>query len=256
MVQANLIEQEQMAALGSLVAGVSHEVNTPIGVALTAASSMGSYADQLVQLLGGAKVSRAELIDIATALKDAAALIERNLARAADLIGNFKQLAVDQVSEYVADLALHDYVHGLVSAHSPELRKASLGVELDIAPDCQVRLAAGKLSQILSNLLMNSARHGYPHGGPGRITIRARIEAGADAGALSWLLLEFSDDGIGLAPAVREHMFEPFFTTKRGQGGSGLGMHIVYTIVQQLGGQVSAVDGSPGCHIHVRLPLA
>ena len=251
--QANLIDQEQMAALGSLVAGVSHEVNTPIGVALTAASSMGSYADQLVQLLGAAKVSRAELIDIAESLKGAAALIERNLARAADLIGNFKQLAVDQVSEYVADLALHDYVHGLVSAHSPELRKAALGVELDIAPDCHVRLAAGKLSQILSNLLMNSARHGYPQGGPGRITIRARIEA-PDAGA-PWLLLEFSDDGVGLAPAVREHMFEPFFTTKRGQGGSGLGMHIVYTIVQQLGGQISAVDATPGCHIHIRLPL-
>ena len=254
--QANLIEQEQMAALGSLVAGVSHEVNTPIGVALTAASSMGSYADQLVQLLGGAKVSRAELIDIAESLKGAAALIERNLARAADLIGNFKQLAVDQVSEYVADLALHDYVHGLVSAHSPELRKAALGVELDIAPDCHVRLAAGKLSQILSNLLMNSARHGYPQGGPGRITIRARIEADADDAALRWLLLEFSDDGVGLAPAVREHMFEPFFTTKRGQGGSGLGMHIVYTIVQQLGGQVCAIDCVPGCHIQIRLPLA
>jgi len=253
--QANLIEQEQMAALGSLVAGVSHEVNTPVGVALTAASSMGSYADQMVQLLGGAKVSRAELIDLAEALKGAAALVERNLARAAELIGNFKQLAVDQVSEYVADLALHEYVHGLVSAHSPELRKAALRVQLDIAPDCRVRLAAGKLSQILSNLLMNSARHGYPHGGPGQISIRAQIEVEESDGR-KWLSLEFADDGIGLAPAVREHMFEPFFTTKRGQGGSGLGMHIVYTIVQQLGGQVRATDGAPGCHIHIRLPLA
>src|SRR5471030_367743 len=251
---AELQQQEQMAALGSLVAGVSHEVNTPVGVALTAASSMGSYADQMVQLLGGAKVSRAELIDLAEALKGAAALVERNLARAAELIGNFKQLAVDQVSEYVADLALHEYVHGLVSAHSPELRKAALRVQLDIAPDCRVRLAAGKLSQILSNLLMNSARHGYPHGGPGQISIRAQIEVEESDGR-KWLSLEFADDGIGLAPAVREHMFEPFFTTKRGQGGSGLGMHIVYTIVQQLGGQVRATDGAPGCHIHIRLPL-
>ena len=116
-----------------------------------------------------------------------------------------------------------------------------------------MRLASGKLSQILSNLLMNSARHGYPQGGPGSITIRASVEA---AGDKDYLLLEFCDDGVGVEPAVREHMFEPFFTTKRGQGGSGLGMHIVHTIVQQLGGQVRAIEGQPGCHIHIRLPLA
>ena len=206
-----------------------------------------------MQRLAAPKVSRAELIEVADALKGAAALVERNLTRAAELIGNFKQLAVDQVSEYVTDLALHDYVQGLVSAHSPELRKAALQVELGIAPDCRVRLAAGKLSQILSNLLMNSARHGYPQGGPGRISICAGIEADA---AASWLWLEFADDGIGLAPAVREHMFEPFFTTKRGKGGSGLGMHIVQTIVQQQGGQIRAVEGVAGCHIHIRLPLS
>ena len=252
--QTSLLEQEQMAALGSLVAGVSHEVNTPIGVALTAASSMGSYADQLVCMLSAPKVSRTELIDIAQALTGAAALVERNLTRAAELIGNFKQLAVDQSSEYVADLVLYDYVHGLVSAHSPELRKSALRVQLEIDPACRVRLASGKLSQILSNLLMNSARHGYPDGGPGSITIRAGLEAPVNG--TTWLSLEFCDDGIGLAPAVREHMFEPFFTTKRGQGGSGLGMHIVHTIVQQLGGQVRAIDGARGCHIHIRLPLA
>ena len=235
------------------MAGVSHEVNTPIGVALTAASSMGSYADQLVQMLAAPKVSRTELIDIAQALTGAAALVERNLTRAAELIGNFKQLAVDQASEYVADLVLYDYVHGLVSAHSPELRKSALRVQLEIDPACRVRLASGKLSQILSNLLMNSARHGYPHGGPGSITIRAGVDT---EDARQWLSLEFCDDGIGLAPAVREHMFEPFFTTKRGQGGSGLGMHIVHTIVQQLGGQVRAIEDQPGCHIHIRLPLA
>ena len=252
--QASLLEQEQMAALGSLVAGVSHEVNTPIGVALTAASSMGSYADQLVCMLSAPKVSRTELIDIAKALTGAAALVERNLTRAAELIGNFKQLAVDQASEYVADLVLHDHVHSLVSAHSPELRKSALQVHIEIDPACRVRLASGKLSQILSNLLMNSARHGYPNGGPGQITIRASLEAPVNG--TPWLSLEFCDDGIGLAPAVREHMFEPFFTTKRGKGGSGLGMHIVHTIVQQLGGQVHAIDGANGCHIHIRLPLA
>jgi two-component system NtrC family sensor kinase len=252
--QANLVEQEKMAALGALVAGVAHEVNTPIGVAVTAASGLSSYADKLIATLGGAKVSRAELAELAGRLKAAAGLVEQNLARAAELIGNFKQLAVDQGSEHVAELALRDYVHGVVSAHSPELRKAGIRVELLIEPSCRVRLAAGKVSQVLSNLLMNAAKHGYPDGGPGRVTIAGRVD-GADPAA-PWLLLDFADDGIGLAPGIRERVFEPFFTTKRGQGGSGLGMHIVYTIVHQLGGQV-AVDGGAarGCRINVRLPL-
>ncbi|WP_317203887.1 HAMP domain-containing sensor histidine kinase [Janthinobacterium sp.] len=253
--QSSLVEQEKMAALGALVAGVAHEVNTPIGVAVTAASGLSAYADKLIATLGGEKVSRRELGELAGRLKAAAGLVEQNLARAAELIGNFKQLAVDQGSEHVTELALRDYVQGLVSAHSPELRKAAIAVELRIDAAIRVRLAAGKVAQILSNLLMNAAKHAYPDGGPGLVTISAGIDAGAAGAACLWL--DFADDGVGLAPGVRERVFEPFFTTKRGQGGSGLGMHIVYTIVQQLGGQV-AVDGAAarGCAIRIRLPLA
>ncbi|MDC8757250.1 sensor histidine kinase [Janthinobacterium fluminis] len=251
--QASLVEQEKMAALGALVAGVAHEVNTPIGVAVTAASGLSGYADRLLAALDGQKVSRAELVELAGRVKAAAGLVEQNLARAAELIGNFKQLAVDQGTEHITELALLDYVQGVVSAHSPELRKAAIQVELRIGADSRVRLAAGKVSQILSNLLMNAAKHAYPDGGPGRVTISASVVAGTDG---PWLLLDFADDGIGLAPGIREHVFEPFFTTKRGQGGSGLGMHIVYTIVHQLGGQVAADSTvARGCCIHVRLPL-
>lgn len=251
--QASMVEQEKMAALGALVAGVAHEVNTPIGVAVTAASGMGTYAEQMVEMLNSPKVSRSELVSLATRLTGAAALIEQNLARAAELIGNFKQLAVDQGTEHVTELALHDYVHGVVSAHSPELRKGTITVELDIPDTLRPRLPGGKLSQILSNFLMNSAKHGYPDGGPGVVTVRAREEQD-DGGR--WLAMEFTDDGIGLAPGVRERVFEPFFTTKRGQGGSGLGMHIVYTIVHQMGGKVWAdADVKKGCRFHVRLPL-
>ncbi|MES2261300.1 MAG: HAMP domain-containing sensor histidine kinase [Pseudomonadota bacterium] len=252
--QANLVEQEKMAALGALVAGVAHEVNTPIGVAVTAASSMGSYTGQMVEMLGGEKVSRSSLMALAMRLQEGATLIEQNLERAAVLIGNFKQLAVDQGSEHVTELALRDYVDGVASAHSPELRKAGIKVVLEIDEGLRVRLPAGKFSQILSNLLMNAARHAYPDGGPGIVTIAARREDDAQAGDA--LLLDFADDGIGLEPGVRERIFEPFFTTKRGQGGSGLGMHIVYTILHQMGGQV-AVDDSVqrGCRFRLRLPL-
>ena len=252
--QASMVEQEKMAALGALVAGVAHEVNTPIGVAVTAASGMSAFAGQMVETLNGAKVSRSELISLAERLKGAATLIEQNLARAAELIGNFKQLAVDQGTEHVTDLALRDYVQGVVSAHSPELRKGAITVDLRIAEMLRARMPAGKLSQVLSNLLMNSAKHAYPDGGPGIVTIEARVETEQDG--REWLLIDFADDGVGMPPGVRERVFEPFFTTKRGQGGSGLGMHIVYTIVQQMGGRVAVDAGMErGCRFHVKLPI-
>lgn len=253
--QATLVEQEKMVALGALVAGVAHEVNTPIGVAVTAASSMASYADDLIKCVSGERVSRSELLATARRLAEGAQLIERNLARAADLIGNFKQLAVDQGSTHVAEVALREHALSVVSAHGPELRKVGLTVEVDIAPELRTRLDAGRWSQVLSNLLMNAAKHGYPDGGPGTVTLAARL--GLEGGT-RWLLLEFADDGVGLTGEVRERLFEPFFTTKRGQGGSGLGMHIVYTIVHQMGGAVAvaaAESGSRGCRIKLRLPL-
>ncbi|SDH03818.1 MULTISPECIES: GAF domain-containing sensor histidine kinase [unclassified Duganella] len=253
--QATLVEQEKMVALGALVAGVAHEVNTPIGVAVTAASTMASYAEDLVKCVSAERVSRSELLAMAQRLSEGAQLIERNLARAADLIGNFKQLAVDQGSVHETEVALREHALSVVSAHGPELRKVGLAVQVDIAPELRTRLDAGRWSQVLSNLLMNAAKHGYPDGGPGKVTLAARL---ALEGGMRWLLLEFADDGVGLTGEVRERLFEPFFTTKRGQGGSGLGMHIVYTIVHQMGGQVAVAasePGSAGCRLKLRLPV-
>jgi signal transduction histidine kinase len=253
--QATLVEQEKMVALGTLVAGVAHEVNTPIGVAVTAASTMASYADDLIKCVSGERVSRSALLTTAQRLREGAQLIERNLARAADLIGNFKQLAVDQGSAHVSEVGVREHVLSVVSAHGPELRKVGISVEVDIAPELRTRLDAGRWSQVLSNLLMNAAKHAYPNGGPGQVTLAARL---ALEGGVRWLLLEFADDGVGLNGEVRERLFEPFFTTKRGQGGSGLGMHIVYTIVHQMGGHVAVAPAAPdsaGCRIKLRLPV-
>jgi len=252
--QATLVEQEKMVALGTLVAGVAHEVNTPIGVAVTAASTMASYAEDLFKCVSGERVSRSELLATVQRLREGAQLIERNLARAADLIGNFKQLAVDQGSQHESEVRLREHALSVVSAHGPELRKVGITVEVDIAADLRTRLDTGRWSQVLSNLLMNAAKHGYPDGGPGKVTLAAHM---ALEGGAYWLLLEFADDGIGLTQEVRERLFEPFFTTKRGQGGSGLGMHIVYTIVHQMGGQVAVAPSAPGtgCRIRLRLPV-
>jgi signal transduction histidine kinase len=252
--QATLVEQEKMVALGALVAGVAHEVNTPIGVAVTAASTMVSYAEDMLKCVSGERVSRSELQTVAQRLREGAQLIERNLARAADLIGNFKQLAVDQGSEHVTEVGLLEHALSVVSAHGPELRKVGISVEVNIAADLRTRLDAGRWSQVLSNLLMNTAKHAYPNGGPGKVSLGARM---ALEGGAYWMLFEFADDGVGLTAEVRERLFEPFFTTKRGQGGSGLGMHIVYTIVHQMGGQVAVAATAPdaGCRIKLRLPV-
>ncbi|MET0320909.1 MAG: HAMP domain-containing sensor histidine kinase [Duganella sp.] len=250
--QAILVEQEKMAALGALVAGVAHEVNTPIGVAVTASSSLSSYAEELVRCVTSERVSRSSLVATAHRLRDAAQLIERNLARAADLIGNFKQLAVDQGSDHVTEIDVREHALGVVSAHGPELRKVGIDVEIAVPAGLRLRLDAGRWSQVLSNLLMNTAKHGYPNGGPGRVVLRGDVAL--DGGA-RWLLLEFADDGAGLTREVRERLFEPFFTTKRGQGGSGLGMHIVYTIMHQMGGHVAVAGEGPGCRITLRLPV-
>ena len=250
-----LVEQEKMAALGGLVAGVAHEINTPIGVAVTAASGLSNYADMLVESINAPRVSRSELAEATQRLKNGAVLVEQNLARAAELIGNFKQLAVDQNSEHVGLLKLRDYVQGVVSAHSPELRRAGIKAVIEIDGAIEARLAAGRFSQLISNLLMNAVRHAFPNGGPGTVWLRA--SAAGDTGR-RWLLFDVADNGVGLTPEVRERLFEPFFTTKRGQGGSGLGMHIVYTIVHQMGGTVTAdaaAPSAPGCTIRMRLPL-
>lgn len=251
--QATLVEQEKMVALGALVAGVAHEVNTPIGVAVTAASTMASFADELMKCISAERVSRSELMSLAQRLREGTQLIERNLARAADLIGNFKQLAVDQGSQHISEVSLREHALSVISAHGPELRKVGIRVEVEIAAELRTWLDAGRWSQVLSNLLMNAAKHGYPDGGPGQVVLAARL---ALEGGVRWLLVEFIDDGVGLTAEARERMFEPFFTTKRGQGGSGLGMHIVYTIVHQMGGQVAvaASEAGQGCCIKLRLP--
>jgi two-component system NtrC family sensor kinase len=252
--QAILVEQEKMAALGALVAGVAHEVNTPIGVAVTASSSLSSYAEELVRCVTSERVSRSSLVATAHRLRDAAQLIERNLARAADLIGDFKQLAVDQGSDHVVELDVREHALAVVSAHGPALRKVGIEVEIAVPAGLRLRVDAGRWSQVLSNLLMNSAKHGYPDGGPGKVVLRGEVTL--DGGA-RWLLLEFADDGAGLTREERDRLFEPFFTTKRGQGGSGLGMHIVYTIMHQMGGHVAVAPAAegPGCRITLRLPV-
>lgn len=246
-----LLEQEQLAALGHLVAGIAHEINTPIGIAVTAASGMEEFARSMGRKLQGERVSRSELQTLAAQLQDGAALVNNNLARAAALISNFKTLAVDQASEAEMHLDLGPYLHGVVMAHQPVLRAAQCRVEIDAPEHLHITLVPGLFSQIVSNLIVNALTHAFGEHAPDEARlIRIQMRAGEDG-----LRLHFSDNGRGVAPEVAARMFEPYFTTRRGSGGSGLGLHIVQQLCERLGGSVRVDPAhAPGLGFWIALP--
>jgi signal transduction histidine kinase len=174
--------------------------------------------------------------------------VQHNLERAAELIANFKKLAVDQASDDVVELDLADYLNGLGKAHSPELRKRHANFKVDVASSIRVRLPAGMLAQIVSNLLMNALTHGLENKDQGEVLVSGSVD-GRD------LLLSVSDNGAGVPVEILSRLMEPFFTTKRGRGGTGLGLHIVYTLIQRLEGTIS-LSSAPGqgLQVNMRIP--
>lgn len=243
------LEQEKFASLGRMVASIAHDVNTPIGVAITAASGVADYARRLGRVADGTeKLTRADLQVLAHQLSSAADLVDRNLQRAATLMGDFKRIAVDQNAEAPQRLALKDYLQSVLSVHSPALRRAHVECRLDVEDGLQIETVPGLLSQILSNLIMNSLTHAFPAGEGGQLRVQAQCH-----GPL--LRLDYADDGVGMSEAVRAHVFEPFFTTRRGQGGSGLGMYIVDNLAKRLGGQVQLLRPERGFALRIELPL-
>ncbi|MFD1623241.1 PAS domain-containing sensor histidine kinase [Azospirillum griseum] len=248
--QESLIQAETMASLGQLVAGVAHEINTPIGIGLTAASHIGEQADRLRDLFGQGQLRKSEFVEFLGELSESARLLVSNIDRAAALVQSFKQVAVDQSSGERRVFELGGYVSEVLFSLRPRLKRTHLTVEIDCAEGIMLDSYPGALSQVLTNLVINAIIHAYGDGGTGTIRITACLEP-ADR-----VRLDFADDGVGIAPEHLPKVFEPFFTTKRGQGGSGLGLHIVFnTVTGLLGGTVS-VQSQPGqgtCFV-IRLP--
>lgn len=246
-----LVEREKLAALGGLVAGVAHDVNTPIGIAVTAASGMEDFARDLLRKLEGEKVSRSELQVLARRLESAASLVRGNLERAAALVGSFKTLAVDQGDEAVQNLELCSYLRAIVQTHQPVLRSARVNVELELPERLPARLAGGLLSQIVSNLLLNAINHAFDEAQAERL-VRLQLR---NLGRT--LELRLRDNGRGVPAEIRQRLFDPFFTTKREAGGSGLGLHIVQSLCARMGGEVRLDDmPAPGLGFVIELPLA
>jgi signal transduction histidine kinase len=227
-----MTETEKMKALGTLVSGVAHEVNTPVGVAVTAASSLHDDVARLRDIYTRGTMRKSDLEDFVKHADEAGTVLLRNLERASDLIQSFKQVAVDQSSEAKRRINMRQYLHEILTSLDPYLKRTAIRYRIDCADAIEIDCYPGALAQIVTNLVMNAVMHAYGTGQAGQLvmaveTMRDRVR------------LTFRDDGKGIPQEIIGKIFDPFFTTRRGSGGSGLGLHIVYNLVtQQLDGTI------------------
>ncbi len=230
--ETQLIQTEKMAALGGLVAGIAHEVNTPIGIGVTAASLLMEKTTAFSERFKRGTMKRSDLERFLGVAQQSSRMTLSNLERAAELIQSFKQVAVDRASETKRVFNFKTYLEEILLQLSPKLEATQHVVEVQGDRYLNLNSYPGAFSQIITNLIMNSLLHAYEPDKRGHITINFRR-------AEERIILEYADDGEGIPPENLSKIFEPFFTTKRGQGGSGLGLHIVYNLVtQKLGGRI------------------
>ena len=246
--QTELIENEKMASLGRLVAGVAHEINTPLGIGVTAASYLEGMFESIGRALGDG--ARPEVLEALEGGRRCAALVLSNLGKADQLVKSFKQVAVDQSSEVRRRIEVRAYLDEVLVSLGPRLKKTSHRVEVDCPADLAIDTYPGALYQIVANLVLNALLHAFDDKAAGCIRIVVRRIGDT-------LELTLTDDGKGMPEDVRVQVFEPFFTTRRGTGGTGLGLHMVYNLVTQLLRGTIACASTPGqgTRFTIRLPV-
>jgi len=237
--QAQLVQSGKMAALGDLVAGVAHEINTPVGVGVTAASHLENKTREIAALHGEGRMKRGDLDRYLALCQEGAKLILANLNRAAELIRSFKQVAVDQSGEGRRTFRVKEYLAEVCLSLGPVLKNTGHRLEIHCPEDLELNSYPGALSQIVTNFITNSLNHAYDEGAAGFLVFDIELQGGN-------VWLRYSDDGKGMTEDQFSHAFDPFFTTNRGKGGSGLGLHIVYNLVtQRLLGTITC-ESKPG----------
>ncbi|WP_196159215.1 sensor histidine kinase [Reinekea sp. G2M2-21] len=247
----SLVQTEKLAALGALVAGVSHELNTPIGNGRVMSSSLYETAKQLKANFENGKMTKSQFESALDEILQGANLIERNLLKAVNLVQSFKKIAVDRTSDSRRVFKINEFIHEIESTlhHIFKSKPYELVVDLE-EQDAELNSFPGVLSQIISNLINNSIMHGFENQSTGTVTVSTRSQG-------SSIDITVSDDGIGMTDDVKKRIFEPFFTTKMGKGGSGLGMHIVHNLTTvSLGGQLNVQsEEGKGTTVTLSIPL-
>ncbi len=247
--QEQLIQSEKLASLGGLVAGVAHEINTPVGISVTAASSLVEETSRIAEQYVSNKISRAAFKEYLNTANQSAKLILANMERTATMVQSFKQVSVDQSTEQKREFKLKEYSHDVIRSLYPRLKGKKIKINLDIDDQLELNSYPGAFSQILTNLVLNSLVHGFEKKDQGNINISMHK-------ADQELILEYKDDGRGIPKQNLSKIFDPFFTTNK-KAGTGLGLHIVYNIVnQKLNGSITcSSEKEKGVSFRMKIPV-
>ncbi len=248
--RAELVQSEKMASLGRMVAGFAHEINTPVGVAVGAVSHNEDALDRISTMLSQEEVSEEDLREELNGVRQGSALAMANLRRAASLVQSFKRTSIDQTSEQVRAFEMKELISDVLFSLQGTLKRLPITVGVECPEAMRLDGVPGLIEQLLTNLVMNAVQHAFCDGSrAGNIRIRVQREG-------TQIHLEFADDGVGMDAGQVARVFEPFYTTRRGQGGSGLGLYICYTIVTaRLGGSIEChAQPQMGCRFDVRFP--
>src|SRR6266850_6130837 len=249
--QRYLIETERLAALGGLVAGVAHEISSPIGTSLTVASTLALRSADFANQIASGQVRRALLVEFADGCRGASEQLVANLQRAGGLIQSFKQVAIDRSSDVRRAFDLKLATEQVITSARSRLLKSQSSLAIEMPSDIILDSFPGPYGQVLTNLIFNAVTHGFTDGPGGHMLIKARRLGGEQ------VEITFSDDRSGMPKQIQRHVFDPFFTTRRAQGNTGLGLYIVHNLVtQQLGGRITLVSAlGKGTTICMTLPL-
>ena len=222
--QEELIQKEKMASLGGLVAGIAHEINTPLGICVTGVSHLQEEYKIIKQSVDNATLTEVKLMNFFEDIEEVLAILATNTQRGASLVNSFKQVAVDQSSDEIRNINVLQYIDEITLSLRPKLKRTNITIDVECDSKLFINVNAGAISQIFSNLILNSVNHGFDESTKGRILIEAYEKN-------SSIIIRYRDDGIGIDDDALKLLFEPFYTTKRGDGGSGLGTHLVYNLV-------------------------
>lgn len=234
--EKQLVQSEKMAALGDLVAGVAHEINTPLGIGVTGISYLNDATKAFKKLFTAGEATKTDLENFIEDCEESCQVTLSNLNRAARLVAGFKQIAVDQSSDEKRLFNIKQYIDEILFSLYPRIKKTTHTVNVDAPEELKINSYPGAFSQVLTNLILNSLLHGFEDMEKGTIDITVKDED-------SSIILCYEDDGKGMTQAQQKKLFDPFFTTKRGAGGTGLGMHLVFNLVNKtLNGEISCTS--------------